>query len=1007
LLPANARKEQIIARLEARLPQLMKEGNVPGLSLALLRDGQLVWQRGFGVKNAQTGDPVTVDTVYEAASLSKPVFTYAVLKLVESGKFDLDKPLTQYLPGQYDVGDDPRLNQITARHVLNHTTGFPNWRPRNGKLQIHFTPGSRFSYSGEGFVYLSKVIEHVTGDKLNDFVKQSVFDPLGMTRSSFVWQESYDTLKTYVHNSKGNPGGQNKLSPGTSNAAASLLTTAQDFGRFVAAILNGTGLKKETLKLMLTPQVNVRAGGANSINRPDAKIVPDVAWGLGWGLQTTGDGLAFWHWGDNGNSKAFIVAFPRQKVGIVFFANSSNGLSFVREIVDEAVGSDHPALAWINYESYKSPARTLLKNIETKGVEVALREYREWRKGRPSGEVLDEGRMNGLGYELLYSWKRPKDAIEVFKLNVEDYPQSFNVYDSLGEAYAVNGDTEPAIKNYERSIELNPNNTGGIEALKKLREGKPAGNGIAARVDEVFNQYDKPNSPGCALAVIKDGQIIYKRGYGMADLDHDIPIKPDSVFHVASVSKQFTAMAILLLAKQGKLSLDDDIRKYIPELRDFGPRITIRHLLHHTSGLRDQWNLLIMSGWRLSEDVVKDEDILDLVSRMKALNFNPGDQYAYSNTGYTLSAFIVKRVSGQSLREFCEANIFKPLGMTRTFFRDDHAVVVKNQAYAYVPAPNNTFRLSVPNYDTVGASSLLTTAEDLARWDQNFYDKRVGGDWVIEQMQTPGTLNDGSKINYALGLAVGKYKGLNIVEHSGGDAGYRSHLMRFPDRRFSVACLCNTGSNPALLSRRVADIYLADQLTLEPPKQTYGGEVKIPEEELKIKAGAYWESSIEETGRVNFDKGKLRVSAPGINGELTPLSSNRFRIAERSAEVEFETTGDGAVRRMLIKFEGNKPMIFDAMPPADKTPAKLAEFAGNYYSDEIDATYRIALKDDKLVLTRKKAPAVTLQPSFRDAFSTLSILGTVRFTRDGEGRVNGFRISAGRIRGFNFVKRSE
>jgi CubicO group peptidase (beta-lactamase class C family) len=471
LLQTKAKKEQIIARLESRLPQLIKEANVPGLSVALLRDGELVWQHGFGLKNAQTGDPVTDATVFEAASLSKPVFAYAVLKLADSGKFDLDKPLTQYLPGPYDVGDDSRLNQITARHVLSHTPGFPNWRSSGGPLKIHFTPGERFSYSGEGFVYLSKVIEHITGEKFNEFMKKSVFDPLGMASSSYVWQESYDMLKTYAHNSKGEPSGQNKRPKDAYNAAASLHTTAQDYGRFVAAIWKGTGLKKETLKQMLTPRVNVRAGGSVSVNRPDAKIVPDVAWGLGWGLQTTGDGLSFWHWGDNGNSKAYVVGFTRQRMGIVFFANSSNGLSIAREIVAEAVGGEQPALAWLNYDSYKSARNTLLKNIAAKGAETALREYREWRRGRPAGELINEDQMNSLGYELLYSWKRVSDAIEVFKLNVEDYPQSSNVYDSLGEAYAVNGDKELAVKNYARSVELNPNNTGGIEALKKLREG--------------------------------------------------------------------------------------------------------------------------------------------------------------------------------------------------------------------------------------------------------------------------------------------------------------------------------------------------------------------------------------------------------------------------------------------------------------------------------------------------------------------------------------------------------
>jgi CubicO group peptidase (beta-lactamase class C family) len=461
----QVRPEQVIAQLEQLIPRLMKDGDVPGLSIALLRNGELVWHRGFGLKNAQTKEPITDSTVFEAASLSKPVFAYAVLKLVDAGKFDLDKPLSQYLPGNYDVGDDARLTQITARHVLSHTTGFPNWRPRGGQLKIHFAPGERFSYSGEGFVYLSKVIEHITGEKFNDFMKRTVFDPLGMTSSSYVWRDEYDTLKTFRHNSRGVATGQNKIPQ--ANAAASLQTTAQDFGRFVAAILKGTGLKKETRQLMLTPQVKVSTAGTNTTFRAPEQLSSDIAWGLGWGLQTTTDGTAFWHWGDNGDSKAYVVANDKKKLGVAVFANSSTGLSIVREILDAAVGGAQPAFDWLKYESYRSPARTLYKNILAKGAEAALSEYRQWRKDH-AAEAIDENQMNRLGYDLLGA-QRVKDAIEVFKLNVADHPQSANTYDSLGEAYAVAGDKQQAIKNYQRSVELNPGNTNGIEALKKLQ----------------------------------------------------------------------------------------------------------------------------------------------------------------------------------------------------------------------------------------------------------------------------------------------------------------------------------------------------------------------------------------------------------------------------------------------------------------------------------------------------------------------------------------------------------
>ncbi|MBI1762102.1 MAG: serine hydrolase [Acidobacteria bacterium] len=476
-LQTKTKLAQLTASLEQRIPLLMKEADVPGLALALIRDGKPVWQHSFGVKNATTNEPVTDATVFEAASLSKPVFAYAIMKLVDAGKFDLDTPLNQYLPGNYEVGDDPRLGQITARRVLSHTTGFPNWR--NGQLKIYLDPGTRFSYSGEGFVYLAKTIEHLTGEKFNDFMQRMVFAPLGMTSSSYVWRDTYDNLKTFRHNSRGLPVSQNKTPAGAANAAASLHTTAQDYARFVAAILNGTGLKPATRKLMLTPQTQVIAGGANSLNNPNPKPLADVAWGLGWGLQTTPeaaskDGLSFWHWGDNGDSKAYVVAFEKQKLGVVFFANSANGLSIAREIVAAAVGGAQPALAWLNYESYQSPGRTLFKTILTKGAEAALTEYRAARAGHPASETVNENQMNRLGYDLL-GMKRMKDALEVFKQNVADYPKSANAYDSLGEAYATNGERELAIKNYERSLELNPGNAGGIEALKKLRENNGAG----------------------------------------------------------------------------------------------------------------------------------------------------------------------------------------------------------------------------------------------------------------------------------------------------------------------------------------------------------------------------------------------------------------------------------------------------------------------------------------------------------------------------------------------------
>jgi CubicO group peptidase (beta-lactamase class C family) len=462
---------QLLARLEQRIPALMKDGDVPGLSVAVIRHGEVIWHRGFGVTNVQTGALVTGDTVFEAASLGKPVFAYAVLKLVDQGVIDLDRPLDQYLPGLYGPAGDPRLGLITPRHVLTHTTGLQNWPA--GELKTYFTPGARFSYSGQGFVLLSRVVERVTGRPTNEFLKRTIFEPLGMTNSSYLWEPGYDALGTWYHNSRGAVvAGQGKPSSPDVNVAAGLRTTGRDYARFLAALLRGDGLKPETRRLLATPHVAVREGGSTTIDRPQAAVFPGVSWGLGVGLQPTADGLSFWHWGNNTYAKAYFVVFQPQQTGVVIFANSVYGLSIVPAIVAEAVGGAQPAMIWLRVEPYTSPGRVLFRALMADGAAPALGRYFAWREGRPTSEWLTEDQLNRFGLDLLRSG-RVMDAIEVLKLNVKEHPQSFNVYDSLGEAYAVDGNKALAIANYTRSIEINPKNTDGIEALKKLRGVPP------------------------------------------------------------------------------------------------------------------------------------------------------------------------------------------------------------------------------------------------------------------------------------------------------------------------------------------------------------------------------------------------------------------------------------------------------------------------------------------------------------------------------------------------------
>jgi CubicO group peptidase (beta-lactamase class C family) len=543
---------------------------------------------------------------------------------------------------------------------------------------------------------------------------------------------------------------------------------------------------------------------------------------------------------------------------------------------------------------------------------------------------------------------------------------------------------------------------------------QPLPSNVKAQVDKVFEKWDKSDSPGCALGVYRDGQIIYKHGYGMANLNDDVAITPATVFHVASMSKQFTAASIVLLAQQGKLSLNDDVRKYIPELPDFGERITIRHLVHHTSGLRDQWSLLGLAGWRYSLDLITDDDVMSVMTRQKDLNFKPGEKHVYCNTGYTLIGLIVKRVSGVSLREFTAKNIFEPLGMTHTHFRDDHAEIVKHNALGYAQEDKNKpFRLSVTNFDTVGATSLHTTVEDLQLWDENFYDPRVGGPAFLQQMLERGKLNNGEQLDYAFGLVVGKYKGLPTVDHAGGDAGYRADMTRFPEQHFSAAVLCNAAdTNPSALVRQVADILLAKDLKTPestPAKETAKSSgAPLSAEQMAALAGIYWNREDDDFHRVLVKDGNLQINVGDDEFHtLKPAGETSFHVAEvpwgDQVEIRFLPASSEKPRRLEQSFGGEKPDIFESATAFTPSGRELSEYVGAYVSEEIDPVYRIVLQDGNLSLTRLKNKAETLRPAVRDVFT--GDIGTLRFARDSRQRISGLVLNAGRIRNFRFEKR--
>ena len=456
------------------------------------------------------------------------------------------------------------------------------------------------------------------------------------------------------------------------------------------------------------------------------------------------------------------------------------------------------------------------------------------------------------------------------------------------------------------------------------QQAAPARPAWAADVDKVFAALDSPDSPGCAVGLYKDGTIAYARGFGSADLEHNVPIAADTMFYAGSVSKQFTAMAVALAIKQGRFGLDDDIRKLIPELPDYGSPITARHLVHHTSGLRDINTLMSIAG-RRDEDAFDNDAVLRIVARQKALNFKPGDEHLYSNSGYAMLALLVERAAHTSFAEFAAANVFAPLGMTATHFHTDLGRLVKNRALAYDRSALGVIRLNTPQNERAGAGGLFTNVHELLAWDENFYTGRVGGRDVIAQLETPAKLNNGTPLVYAWGLQVGTYRGLPIVEHSGALGGFRAQTIRFRGQHFSAALLCNASAiNPASLSRRVSDIMLKDVFTQPLPAPTLAA----------------------------------------------------------------------------------TPSVAPTGPRTVYTAGEIAGFAGVYYSDELETTYRLAVEGGEFLwLTRGVQRArLPLQAGPRDEFRGGG--STLRFEREAGGRVTGLTVDAGRIRGVRFVRQS-
>ena len=514
--------------------------------------------------------------------------------------------------------------------------------------------------------------------------------------------------------------------------------------------------------------------------------------------------------------------------------------------------------------------------------------------------------------------------------------------------------------------------------------------GAERAFEKVTKAYVAP-APGCAAAVSLNNEVVFEKAFGIADLEHNVPNTTQTIFESGSVAKQFTAAAIVLLQQDGKLSLDDPVKKHIPELPDYGAPLTIRHLLNHTAGLRDWGTVLSLTGAGRGDRVISQDLALDVIVHQRALDFTPGSEYSYSNSGYNLAAVIVERVSKQKFPAFVEERLFKPIGMKNSSWRDDYQRIVPGRAQGYSRQGNNApWRLNMPFMNVYGNGGMLTTVGDWMKWNAMLDSQSLGAP-LVTALETRGVLNDQRKIAYALGLTVSTYKGLKDVSHGGATAGYQTFLARYPDNKVSVGVMCN-GTSPSA-GGLAADI--TDQI-FGPFPETKTEPAKISEDELKRFVGIWRNEKTHAPARFVIENGVSRWSG----ARLVPMGGGQFTVGPNQLRFTFDKDGkpvsaetvdsDGEVRRFAPE---------TAWKP---TPAELESFKGNWFSEEAGATISLVVEGDKAFLKQRPATTLPLQPLYKDHFDVQGYI--VWFTRDKNGKINNMHVGASRMRDMPFVR---
>ncbi len=985
-------------------------------SLMVIRHGKVVAEGWW--------KPYEREIPHTMYSVSKSFTSTAIGFAVKENLLKLDDPVVSFFPNEAPPTISDNLKELRVRHLLSMTVGHQpdptgyivtrdtNWVKAFLSTPILHKPGSRFLYNTMATYMLSAILQKVTGQKLFDYLQPRLFQPLGISGND--WEVDLQGI---------NVGGWGLRIRTEDMAKLGLLYLQK--GRW-----NGTQLLPEQWVEEATTKQILQSPEASQPARDSSD------WLQGYGYQ-------FWRSRNNsfrgdGAFGQFIIVLPEQDAVIAITAETADmqdefnlvwkylypafkrgkirkdkqahrqlqerlaslslpvsapGTIAAAQVLQGSTYSVETNDKKIKRISFSSQGNILKLGIRTDStndeIDFTSGDWAADTTSRHGPYLLGAAKARFIGLPAFqtrgnYEWKNG-NTLEL-KLRYVESPHS--------EYMNFQFDKDNVVINARTSLDPHGKTT--------TIKGKIADD-LTIRMDSIFQEWNKPNSPGVAVGVIRNDSLIFAKGYGLANLEYNIPNTPTTIFHMASVSKQFAAYSLILLEAAGRLSLEDDVRKYLTWFPDMKKKITIRQLLTHTSGIRDQWQLLAISGTRL-DDVIMQDHVVKLLSAQRELNFEPGDRFSYSNSGYTMAAEIVKSVTGQTLRQFTDSAIFKPLGMNNTHFHDDYTEIVKDRAYSY-SQDSSGYSNAVLSYSVAGATSLFTNIEDLSKWVMNFYSPKAGSAENLQSLERKSKLNNGKENRYAQGIFVGDRHGFKELSHSGGDAGFRTYLTVFPEKKFGVLVFSNLGEiNVVGKAYEVADYFLKPSAGEKKDPKSDSAQAKL-QDSLLLKPffgdyiseeGLQFSLVVEDNMLHMKDRFRKLTLMPDNKGNYTLLADTavHIRLIQKGINklLSIETPMENFTLERI-----NKSMTTDLK--------KLKEYVGSYYSPELNTTYSIVLKDQELWLTHNKYNDTKIEIS---GPNNLSVghwwMSNLLIRRDSRNAVEGFNITSGRIRGLRFNK---